>query len=86
MLPMALVYIVVVAAAILALDYFGVPRGLFSGLAMLGINVVLVIITFFIFDRGRIISPAYGRATPQQISRLRAVTTARSHLSPTSGD
>jgi hypothetical protein len=53
---------------------------------MLGVNVVLVIITFFILDRGRIISPAYGRATPQQIARLRAVTTARSHLSPQSGD
>jgi NAD-dependent dihydropyrimidine dehydrogenase PreA subunit len=33
-----------------------------------------VIILFFILDRGRIISPAYGRATPQQIGRLRAIT------------
>jgi NADH-quinone oxidoreductase subunit H len=86
MLPMALIYIVVVASTLLALDYFGVPRGVFYGLAMLGVNIVLVITTFFFFDRGRIISPAYGRATPQQISRLRAVTAARSHLSPTSGD
>ena len=51
------------------------------GLAMLGVNVVAVIIVFFILDRGRIISPAYGRATPQQIARLRAVTAARALIS-----
>jgi NADH-quinone oxidoreductase subunit H len=86
MLPLALAYIVIVASVMLALDFAGLERGILSGLAMLGVNVVLVIITFFILDRGRIISPAYGRATPQQIARLRAVTAARSHLSPQSGD
>jgi len=86
MLPLALAYIVIVAATLLGLDYLGLQRGFLYGLAMLGVNAVLVIIVFFILDRGRIISPAYGRATPQQISRLRAVTAARSHLSPQSGD
>ena len=86
LLPMALAYIVIVASVILALDYIGLDRGFVYGLAMLGVNVILVIIAFFILDRGRIISPAYGRATPQQIARLRAVTAARSHLSPQSGD
>jgi NADH-quinone oxidoreductase subunit H len=86
MLPLALAYIVIVASVMLALDFARLERGILYGLAMLGVNVVLVIITFFILDRGRIISPAYGRATPQQIARLRAVTAARSHLSPQSGD
>jgi NADH-quinone oxidoreductase subunit H len=86
MLPLALSYIVIVASVMLGLDYAGLQRGFMYGLAMLGVNVVLVIITFFILDRGRIVSPAYGRATPQQIARLRAVTTARSQLSPQSGD
>jgi NADH-quinone oxidoreductase subunit H len=86
MLPLALSYIVIVASVMLGLDYVGLERGFFYGLAMLGVNVVLVIITFFLLDRGRVISPAYGRATPQQIARLRAVTTSRSHLSPQSGD
>jgi hypothetical protein len=45
-----------------------------------------VIIAFVILDRGRIISPAYGRATPQQIARLRAVSSARAQLRPESGD
>jgi NADH-quinone oxidoreductase subunit H len=86
MLPMALAYIVIIASVILALDYLNIERGFLYGLAMLAVNVVLVIITFFILDRGRLISPAYGRATPQQIARLRAVTAARAHLSPQSGD
>jgi NADH-quinone oxidoreductase subunit H len=86
MLPLALAYIVIIASTLLALDYFGLARGFTYGLAMLAVNAVCVIIVFFILDRGRIISPAYGRATPQQIARLRAVTAARSHLSPQSGD
>jgi NADH-quinone oxidoreductase subunit H len=86
MLPLALSYIVIVASVMLALDYAGLDRGVVYGLILTAVNVVLVIITFFILDRGRIISPAYGRATPQQIARLRAVTTARSHLSAQSGD
>jgi len=86
MLPMALAYIVIVASVMLALDYAGLERGLLYGLALLAVNAVLAIIVFFILDRGRIISPAYGRATPQQIARLRAVTAARTHLSTQSGD
>jgi len=92
MLPLALAYIVIIAATILALDYFGSTQpwlqrsSAWYGVVMLGVNIVLAFIVFFILDRGRIISPAYGRATPQQIARLRAVTAARSHLSPQSGD
>jgi len=86
MLPTALTYIVVVASVMLGLDYLGLDRGFLYGLAMLGVNAVLVVILFFILDRGRVISPAYGRATPQQIARLRAVTASRSQLSPQSGD
>ncbi|MFL6280466.1 MAG: NADH-quinone oxidoreductase subunit H, partial [Vicinamibacterales bacterium] len=86
MLPMALAYIVIVASTVLALDYVGLERGFWYGMAMFGVNLVLVVIAFFILDRGRIISPAYGRASPQQIASLRAITTARSHLGPQSGD
>ena len=92
MLPLALAYIVIIAATILALDYFGSTQpwlqrsSAWYGVVMLGVNIVLAFIVFFVLDRGRIISPAYGRATPQQIARLRAVTAARSHLSPQSGD
>ncbi len=72
MLPLALANIVVVASAILALDYLGVPRDWRFGLAMLALNAVFVFLVFFILDRGRIISPAFGPASPQEIGRLRA--------------
>ena len=72
MLPLALAYIVIVASAVLALDYFAVPRGWQFGLALFAMNVVLVGIVFVILDRGRIISPAYAPAGPQEIGRLRA--------------
>ena len=86
MLPMALAYIVIIASTLLVLDYVGLERGFIYGLVMLAINAVLVGIVFFILDRGRIISPAYGRASPQEIASLRAVTTGRAHFSPQSGD
>ena len=86
MLPMALTYIVIIASTVLALDYFRLPRGFVYALVMFAINAVLVVIAFFILDRGRIISPAYGRASEQELASLRAITTARAHLSPQSGD
>jgi NADH-quinone oxidoreductase subunit H len=72
MLPLALAYIVIVASTILALDYAGLPRDWRFGLAMLAMNAVLVVLVFVILDRGRIISPAYAPASPQEIGRLRA--------------
>ena len=86
MLPMALTYIVIIASTVLALDYTGLRRGFVYALAMFAINAVLVVIAFFILDRGRIISPAYGRASAQELAGLRAITTARAHFSPQSGD
>jgi hypothetical protein len=38
------------------------------------INVAIMIILFAILDRGRIISPAYGRMHPREIERMRQVT------------
>jgi NADH-quinone oxidoreductase subunit H len=86
MLPMALAYIVIIASVVLALDYFGLERGFVYALALFAINAVLVVIAFFILDRGRIISPAYGRASAQEIAGLQAVSATRAHLSPQSGD
>jgi NADH-quinone oxidoreductase subunit H len=86
MLPMALTYIVIIASTVLALDYIGLERGFLYALAMFAINAVLVVIAFFILDRGRIISPAYGRASVQELASLRAIAATRAHLSPQSGD
>jgi NADH-quinone oxidoreductase subunit H len=86
MLPLALAYIVIIASLILALDYAGMRRGFGYALVFLGVNAVLVVLTFLVLDRGRIISPAYGRASPRQVAALRAMAVERSQLTPETGD
>ncbi|HYD51457.1 MAG TPA: complex I subunit 1 family protein, partial [Gemmatimonadaceae bacterium] len=76
MLPVALAYIVVIATAVLVLDYLNVPlRGPLGfspfGLALLALNVVCCFVLFFWLDRGRIISPATSRVTGAELARLR---------------
>jgi NADH-quinone oxidoreductase subunit H len=82
MLPLALLYITVVAAAILVLDMAGLPRGTTYGLAMFGMNVVLLVLLFVILDRGRLISPAYSRLEQERLARVRARAVDRANLSP----
>jgi NADH-quinone oxidoreductase subunit H len=74
LLPIMLAYIVVMGTAILMLQRAGfAPSSVqFSG-ALFGINVVLVLILIFVFDRGRIISPAYSRLDKRNLTKLRAV-------------
>jgi len=83
MLPVALAYIVVVASVLLALDAAGVARTgwAFKG-ALMGINVVLMGVLFFILDRGRLISPAYSRLERERVARLRSVAQSRATLAP----
>ena len=78
MLPLALSYVVVVAAATLGLDALGVARGSWAyTLALLGMNAVLLVLVFVGLDRGRLVSPASARAQDAQVRRLRAVARAR---------
>ncbi|HEY0527251.1 MAG TPA: NADH-quinone oxidoreductase subunit NuoH [Gemmatimonadaceae bacterium] len=71
MLPLALMYIVLIAAVMLGLSAAGIHEGMMYSAILGSINVALVIILFAILDRGRIISPAYGRMHPKEIERLR---------------
>jgi NADH-quinone oxidoreductase subunit H len=80
MLPVIIAYIVIISGAILALDAIGLQRTGMYGLALFGLNVVLVVILFVIMDRGRIIQPASARLREDQVARLRGVS-ARSPLS-----
>jgi NADH-quinone oxidoreductase subunit H len=73
MLPLALAYIVVIAGVTLALDAAGVHRGPLFGLMLFAVNVVLIVLLFFILDRGRVISPASVRARDDELTRLRAL-------------
>jgi NADH-quinone oxidoreductase subunit H len=71
MLPLALVYIVLIAAVMLGLSAAGIGPGPYQAAIFGSINVLLIIVLFGMFDRGRIISPAYGRMHPREIERLR---------------
>jgi NADH-quinone oxidoreductase subunit H len=81
MLPLALGYITIVAAMILALDRAGVARGPMYGAIMFGVNVVLVVLLFVVLDRGRIVSPAYSRLDREDVARLRGISARNSTLS-----
>ena len=74
MLPLALAYITIIAAAILALDRAGVPRNHKYGLILLALNLVLMVLMFVVFDRGRIVSPAASRLDAVAVARLRAMS------------
>src|SRR5687767_11510156 len=78
LLPTALVYIMVIAGSVLGLQIAGYgPNNWQFHAAMFGLNVFVVIIVFFVLDRGRIVSPAYSRLDPAHLEQLRAATAAR---------
>ena len=85
LLPIALAYIVIIATLMLVLDASGLQRGFMYGLILFGVNAVLLFLLFFVLDRGRIVSPAYGRADAAELAHLRGVTAARSHLTSPAG-
>ena len=85
LLPTALAYIVVMASAIVGLQYAGFAPSSwqYSG-ALFGLNVLLVLLLFFVLDRGRLVSPASSRLDARHVARLRALTAARMRQSPAS--
>lgn len=72
MLPIALGYIVVIAAATLGLDMIGVARGPMFSLALLGMNIVIIAVLLAWLDKGKLISPSSARVGPTDLERLRA--------------
>jgi hypothetical protein len=44
-------------------------------------NLVLLVLLFVVFDRGRIVSPAYSRLQKAEIDHLRAITAQGPQLS-----
>jgi NADH-quinone oxidoreductase subunit H len=74
MLPLALVYIVLIAAVMLGLSAAGIDQGFLYATILGSVNVVVIVVLFAILDRGRIISPAYGRMNARDVERLRQVT------------
>ncbi|HRN52610.1 MAG TPA: NADH-quinone oxidoreductase subunit H, partial [Gemmatimonadaceae bacterium] len=82
MLPVALVYLVLVSTAIVLFDMAGLGRGATFGYAMGALNLVCVVVLFLVLDRGRLVSPASGRLSPEEIERLRRRAPMRATLAP----
>jgi NADH-quinone oxidoreductase subunit H len=92
MIPLALVYMVIMAAALLVLSLLGIsPDAVWLGFlpaywAMLGaLNIVLAVLVFVFLDRGRIVSPASSRIDAEELARLRALSVPR-RLAGAQGD
>jgi len=72
MLPIALGYILVIAAASLALDALGVGRTPIFSLSLFALNLVIIVVLLRWLDRGKLISPASSRIGGTDLERLRA--------------
>jgi NADH-quinone oxidoreductase subunit H len=82
LLPVALVYLTLISTLIVVLDKAGVGRGAKFGWIMGAVNLVLVVLLFVVLDRGRLVSPASGRLSPEDVERLRRRAPARATLTP----
>jgi cyanate permease len=71
----------VVAAAVLGLDMAHVPRDWHFALSMFALNAVIMVLVFWVLDRGRIVSPASSRIAAPELDRLRTMS-RRSALTP----
>jgi NADH-quinone oxidoreductase subunit H len=80
MLPLALIYIVLIAAVLLGLSAAGIGQGMMQAAILGSFNIALIIVLFAILDRGRIISPAYGRMSQRELERMRALDRRREML------
>ena len=85
MLPLALVYIVLIAAVLLGLSAAGIGQGMMQAAILGSVNIVFIIVLFAILDRGRIISPAYGRMSARELQRLRAIDRRREMVAAAEG-
>ncbi len=76
MLPLALAYIIVIAAATLALDFVGISRGVPFSLCLLVLNLALGAMLLWWGDKGKLLSPASARLGKVELARLRSRSAA----------
>lgn len=72
MLPLALGYILVIAAATLALDAMGISRGVPFSLCLLVLNLLLGAVLLWWGDKGRLLSPASAKLDQRELVRRRS--------------
>jgi hypothetical protein len=61
----------------LGLSAAGIQPGTMYAASLGSANILFMLVLFAILDRGRIISPAYGRMNPKQIDRMRRLDSRR---------
>jgi hypothetical protein len=72
---------VVMAIVILGLDAAGIHRGAMHSAILGAVNLIIVVLVASVLDRGRLISPAYGRMDKKNVEKLRG-RSARPALVP----
>jgi NADH-quinone oxidoreductase subunit H len=90
LLPMMLLYIIIVATAVLVFRSMGLEQVRWFGVSAFGLslflmNIVVSVLVFALLDRGRVISPASTRLRDDALERRRA-RRFRSTLSAEAGD
>ena len=74
LLPLVLAYIVIIAGVVLGLDAAGVTSQALRGGILFGVNIVLLLLVFGLLDRGRMVSPASGRMSDEELAQLRSMS------------
>ncbi|MEE8550069.1 MAG: NADH-quinone oxidoreductase subunit NuoH [Gemmatimonadota bacterium] len=78
LIPVAVVYIAVLGAAMLLLEARGFELGFLYGLVLTALNVLLVVAFLFVLDRGRIITGSWDPRRRARVRSRRLVPGARS--------
>jgi len=82
LLPVSLGYIVLIASTLLVLQMLGIQAGVLQTGILFVLNVIVLVLVFVVFDRGRLLSPTTSKMSAAEMLRLRALDRAGSVLVP----
>ena len=82
LLPVSLGYIVLIATTLLVLQLLGIQAGVLQTGILFVLNVIVLVLMFVVFDRGRLLSPTTSKMSAAEMLRLRALDRAGSALVP----
>ena len=83
LLPMSLGYIVLIASVLLVLQLLGIQPGYAQTGVLLVVNIIVLLLVFVVFDRGRLLSPTTSKMSAAEMLRLRTQDRAASTLPAT---
>jgi len=83
LLPVTLGYIVLIASILLILQMLGITPGYVQTGILLVVNIIVLLLMFVVFDRGRLVSPTTSKMSAAEMLRLRMQDRAASTLPTT---